>query len=998
MKKLIFIILIVTLFVPQLNALEFGKNKVKYQDIEWSVMKTTHFDIYFEKNLDSVGQISALIIEEAYYRLQDLFKYSLPERIPVVIYNSHNEFQQTNIVYQLIDEGTGGFTEFIKNRVVVPFDGSYKRFELTLNHELTHVFCYYALQGSSIENFASAVFFSLPLWLSEGIAEFCSVHDSDYNDMFMLDLVVNDEVMPLDEVYGYYAYREGESFLLFLESRFGTDSIIEFLYNFKIYKSLEESAKKTFGYSMQSLEDQWKIFLKRKYGKFICDKDSPIEEYERITHHKKGENSININPSFSLDGTDILYFSDKTFNMSIYKTSTLGLYESKKLVVSGGSGRFEDFHFMKNSISYFPDGKKFAFVTRTSNGDVISICSAKNGKELKRLKLDFDAIYELDASPKGDKIVFVGQKDAQNDLYVYHLKEKSISRLTDDQFDDRYPRWSPDGKRICFASERFVDKVWGKSDSCQTYIFSNLFYNIFIYDISSDSILAVTNDEFDHQYPIWSKDGNYLIFTSYQDHISNIYAYNLSNQGFAKLTNIFGGCFSPSITEQGDYFVFSAFYQKGWDLYLYSNPLDSLKYFTHSQLLETEPFTFAESFPIFDYKHYYKRRESPFPKKRIVYHSIYQSGKDSLESKPVPTVGAKKKKPEVEDYHLIFTPDLIFGGMGYSSGYGLSAQLWIALSDALGNHHIQIMTDVNRSIDESNIIINYYYLKKRIDYGIGFFNLVDNYYYYNFFRDEYWNLYDGLRKARNIGLQTLISYPIDKFNRFDFYNMYRYWKQEWFVWYDNDWHSLEDEEWGKETASIYTTSLFFIHDTALWGMTGPIKGSRISLGTEKSFGKHSDYLNFYGDLRKYLPFSTKYQFATRLELGSSGGKDKEKFILGGYYNLRGHIDYEYYGYNMAVGSLEFRFPFIESLRLGFPLPIWIRNIRGAAFTDVGGVWDRYKDFKAFDEGGLRDLKMGYGFGTRMNLGYFVLKFDWAWKAGHNVSKKPSFYFSLDTEF
>lgn len=997
MKKFIIIIFILLINIP-LSALEFGKNKVKYEDIDWSVMETTHFDIYFERNLDFVGKATALIIENAYYKLQDLFEYSIEDRVPVVIYNSHNEFQQTNIIYQLIDEGVGGFTEFIKNRVVVPFDGSYKRFELTLIHELTHVFCYYALQGRGIENFASAVFFALPLWLSEGVAEFCSIHDSYYNNMFMLDLVINDGIIPLDEVYGYYAYREGESFLLFLESRFGKKSIIEFLYNFKIYKSINESAKKTFGYSMESLEDQWRLFLKKKYSKFIINKNIPIEEFERITHHKNNENSININPIFSPDGTDILYISDKSYNMSINKISPLGIYESKKLISSGVSGRFEDFHYMKNSMSYFPDGKKFAFVTKTSKGDVISICSSKNGKELDRIKLDFDAIFELDVSPSGDKIVFVGLKEAQNDLYIYHLKEKTISRLTDDFYDDRYPRWSPDGKRICFASERFVNQVINKTEN--SYIFSNLFYNIFIYNLSTDSIFAVTNHEYDHQYPLWSSDNNYIIFTSYRDSIANIYAYNFSPDkpgGFAQVTNIMSGCFAPDITKENDYLIFSGFYKKGWDLYLYSNPLESLEYYEYSPLIETEEISFKESFPISDYKRFYKIRKRIIPEKRIVFHSDYLSKKDSLEAKPDTT---KEREPEIKDYHLIFTPDLIYGGLGYSTGYGLSAQLWIALSDILGNHHIQIMTDVNRSVDESNIIINYYYLKKRIDYGISFFHLIDNYYYQNYFTDGS----DGLRKVRNIGVQTLISYPLDKFNRFDFYNLIRYWEEElykwnneweqveeWYEWYDNSWHLKRPQN-----AIIYTTALFFVHDTALWGLTGPIKGSRISIGAEKSFSKKLNYLNFYGDFRKYFPLSRKYQFATQLKIGSSTGKDKNEFILGGYYNLRGYLNDEYYGYNMAVSSFEFRYPFIEDLRLGFPLPIWIRNIRGAIFSDIGYVWDDYEDLKSSK---INDLKMGYGFGTRMNLGYFVLKFDWAWRSDQDLMKqKPSFYFSLNAEF
>ncbi len=165
---------------------------------------------------------------------------------------------------------------------------------------------------------------------------------------------------------------------------------------------------------------------------------------------------------------------------------------------------------------------------------------------------------------------------------------------------------------------------------------------------------------------------------------------------------------------------------------------------------------------------------------------------------------------------------------------------------------------------------------------------------------------------------------------------------------------------------------------------------------EKSFGNDNQYLNIYGDLRKYIPLSRDYQFAGRLNFGLSTGPDKQEFIWGSYYSLRGYLDEEFEDHNVGIASFEFRYPFIENVKLGFPLPIWFSNIRGAIFMDLGKGWSDWNEFEQFDG---NNLKMGYGWGTRMNMGYFVLKFDWAWRADINISEQsPSFYFSLNAEF
>jgi hypothetical protein len=103
----------------------FGKNKVQYKTFHWSFIQTAHFDIYFSDGGRYLAEFTASAAESAYTSITRLFRYQLVNRVPIIVYNSHNDFQQTNVVYEYLEEGIGGVTELFKNRVVIPFEGVY---------------------------------------------------------------------------------------------------------------------------------------------------------------------------------------------------------------------------------------------------------------------------------------------------------------------------------------------------------------------------------------------------------------------------------------------------------------------------------------------------------------------------------------------------------------------------------------------------------------------------------------------------------------------------------------------------------------------------------------------------------------------------------------------------------------------------------------------------------------------------------------------------------
>jgi outer membrane protein assembly factor BamA len=253
-----------------------------------------------------------------------------------------------------------------------------------------------------------------------------------------------------------------------------------------------------------------------------------------------------------------------------------------------------------------------------------------------------------------------------------------------------------------------------------------------------------------------------------------------------------------------------------------------------------------------------------------------------------------------------------------------------------------------------------------------------------------------------------------------------------------------------------TLSTQFVNDTTLWGYTGPVRGRRylVSLEYSPKMGANDlQYATIEFDYRKYYRLNRKYDIVTRFSGGSSFGDTPRLFFLGGTDNwlnariasipgfienqqslffarfpqpLRGYQYYKFYGNKYFLTNLEFRFPFIQYLAFGWPVPLVIGNISGVLFTDVGSVWDKYvleadgqtvRSDGSFHGAGrvgnslyLDDIKMSYGVGMRMNLGFAVVRLETAWKAfpqkqmlnnGTEVIRsdpKPVFYLSVGPEF
>ena len=1006
MKKTLIIILALTCTM-QLWSI-FGKNKIQNKPVEWAVIKTLHYDIYYEKENEEFGRIAALMSEEAYYYLKSAFIRPVKKRIPIIFYSTNQNFETTNIIPNLLSEGVGGFTESDRNRVAIPFNGSYLDMEETLIHELTHAY----INDINNGNNSLLKINRLPFWFSEGLPEYFSIGGkSTKNNSFVLDLIYNSQIPEFEYLGGFYAYRIGELFISYLSEKYGQEKVLEFYYELRYAKNQELAVKKVFDQDFKKLQKEWRNYLKRKYSIYMQEYDVPYEVFEQLTFRDKDGSGMNSPVKFVPKTGEYLYFSDKSIHRDIWKNSILDPQKAKRIIKGETSAAIEEFHYERNNLDFFPDGDRFAFAAETSRGDVIHIASLKKRKIIQTINIpDIDVIYELDVNPSGNKIAFGGQKNFTSDIFIYDLETEKITQITDDKYYDGQPIWNNSEDKLAFVSER---KLYG--ERVKNHLFYQLSRDIYYYDFEEKAFYQVTQEKQNNTHPIWTNDDEKIIFLHEGDIANNLEIIKLETGERASITNTLGYINSIDLNESNDELLLSIFYDRGWDIYLASNPLKNLEYRKGElpKLVQFEK-NFYETFKIDEYKYFGKRerefrKELPEIRKNITRFNlgniIEQDSLDKaynleLDSKPIDI-----KIPEISDYKSRYYLDNLWGGLAYSPSGGTFAEIYFKLSNLMGDSKIGITLGVNGNIENSNFRFNYMNLARRIDYGMGGFYLNDATVYK--FINESGGTYGYLReRIRNIGIMGSLQYPFSKYCRLDFDAILnrKEINYDWAYSGDSEW--TEDfidnnvqEQYGLEAynENIISPQITFNFDNAIYGSTGPISGWKSAILFNHSYSNIKNHSLFYTDVRRYFFFNKRYSIAARFIGGTIIGETSSRFDLDYHSGVRGFYDDELRGRNKLVSNLELRFPFIDRLSIAFPLPIDLGYIRGSTFLDAGTVWNK-DGLMLGKQNKLEDLKIGMGFGPRVNVGYFVIKFDVAWNTDLENFSRPSYYFSLSPDF
>ena len=286
-KKILFVF-VYLIALQSLSFAQFGQNKVQYKDFDWYYIQTKHFDIYFTKGGEMITEFAAYAAEDALAKIQESFKYEINNRVTIIVYNSQNDFQETNVTDSYLSEGIQGFTELFKNRVVVQFTGSYKEFRHLIHHELSHAVINDMFYGGSLQNIISNnISLQLPLWFNEGLAEYESIGWDIDEDMFIRDAAISEYLPDIQQLRGFFAYRGGQAVFYYIAKKYGKEKIGELLHKLKGVGNLNEAFKQTIGLNLKELSKRWEKDIKRIYWPDIEVMLDPDEYAKRLTDPEK---------------------------------------------------------------------------------------------------------------------------------------------------------------------------------------------------------------------------------------------------------------------------------------------------------------------------------------------------------------------------------------------------------------------------------------------------------------------------------------------------------------------------------------------------------------------------------------------------------------------------------------------------------------------------------------------------------------------------------------
>ncbi len=988
----------------------FGRNKVQYEEFDFKVLTTANWEIHYYPDAETPVEDIARMAERWYERFARAFQHEFDRRKPLVIYADHPDFQQTNTLRGAIGQGTGGVTESLKNRVIMPLTASYRETDRILGHELVHAFQYNIAQSQSGGGIMSLA--QMPLWVVEGMAEYMSMgREHPHTAMWLRDHILRDDKPTLKEItrnQKYFAYRFGQGLISYLGGTYGDDAVQD-MFRTALRTGWEAAIEQVFAMPEDSLAMQWWAAVETEYRPLMAGKSDPYETGDVLLCEECGAGRTNISPSLSPDGRYVVFQSERDlFSMDLF-LAEVATGRILRPLQRNQTPYIDGIRYVDTSGSWSPDSRKLAFVILAGGDNQLAILDVASGALEERIEIEeLGAIQNPAWSPDGRRIAFSGLKGGITDLYVYDLETGSVQQLTDDKHADLHPAWSPDGRTLVFASDR------GPDTDFSTLAFGNYvlaFLDVATLDVEPMTVFAGAK----HINPVYDATGRGLYFVSDPDGFPDVYHMNLANGDMLRMTRAVTGVsgitmLSPALSYSpaADLLAFSVFHERGYIVNT-ARPDDISTYVDVAVAADAAPLPGRLLPP-----------GAPAVRSRVA--SYLGDALTGLVADSVYTGSqAEDYDPSLQlDY--VGQPSVGVGTDNFGSYVGGGTYAYF--SDMLGNRSMAMSLTANGTIKDIGGQVSFFNQKRRLNWGVGVQHSP-------YLRQYFQPTRDGFQILRGRvfvdAVQGIVALPLSSTRRLEAglgFTRYGFdWETDTYVtdpfnrvvgWRREDAPKCRDQQaapdgqaqlgqiCSRDALNLASVSLSFVGDNSFLAFTSPVRGSRFRLRVQASYGT----LNFQEatvDYRRYFNNGGAFTLAARgLHLGRYGNireldaQQLYPYFLGYETLLRGYAYESFeqrrecnvrltgsscpeidrlFGHQLGVFNLELRLPFTGIEEFGiihFPYV----PVEFTAFTDVGVAWDseRQLELKWERNSAGRVPVASSGFSARANiLGFLILE-------------------------
>lgn len=173
-----------------------------------------------------------------------------------------------------------------------------------------------------------------------------------------------------------------------------------------------------------------------------------------------------------------------------------------------------------------------SIVYSSERGNEMEICSVRpDGSRAQRYYHNIDLEYSWDTnpvlSPDGTKIAFTSDRTGDTEVFVMNSDGTGLINVSNDPAEDTAPiTWSPDGSRICWATDRYPSSDWAVNLVCAR--------------ADGSGLVALTHEVIGNECerPAWSPDGTKIAYEKWD------YDNTFNDQIFCMTLNTGGGTVS----------------------------------------------------------------------------------------------------------------------------------------------------------------------------------------------------------------------------------------------------------------------------------------------------------------------------------------------------------------------------------------------------------------------------------------------------------------------